>query len=128
VVVFAAASAAFAAAGIFPLGATSDLHIGSIALAFVLSVLGMYLAPSAGSAMVAISPRPLSWALAAGVALAVVLGHSLLPMGVGQRLAAACLLAWLAIVGVRAWQGMAATASGLAVPVLDEEHVRGPTA
>ena len=49
-------------------------------------------------------------------------------MGVGQRLAAACLLAWLAIVGVRAWKGMASTASGLAVPVLDEEHVRGPTA
>ena len=88
-------------AGVFPLGPqTSDLHIGAIATAFVLSVLGMYLAPS--TALVPIAPRITSWPLAAGVALAVVLGHSVLPMGIGQRLAASCLLAWLASVAVRA--------------------------
>ena len=99
---FVAASAAFVAAGVFPLGTATDLHVGSIALAFVLSVLAMYLAPSAGSGMAALAPRALSWTRAAGVAFAVVLGHSLLPMGIGQRLAAACLLMWLAAVGLRA--------------------------
>ena len=101
VLLFLAASAGFVAAGVFPLGATTDLHVASIALAFVLSVLAIYLAPSTAGRMAGLAPRWLSWTLAAGVALAVVLGHSLLPMGIGQRLAAACLLAWLVTVGVR---------------------------
>jgi hypothetical protein len=85
----ALASAAFLVAGIFPLGATSELHIGAIATAFVLAVLAMYFYP----------PRSLSWSLAAAVALSVVLGHTVLPMGIGQRMAAACLLAWLLALG-----------------------------
>ena len=98
---FLAAAGAFVASGAFPLGPeTSDIHIGAIALAFVLSVLGMYLAPS--GPLGTLAPRILSWPLAAGVALAVVLGHSVLPMGIGQRLAASCLLAWLAAVCARA--------------------------
>ena len=102
--VFLAAAAAFVASGAYPLGpGTSDVHIGAIALAFVLAVLGMYLAPSGPFA--ALAPRVVSWALAAGVAIAVVLGHSVLPMGIGQRLAAAFLLAWIAGVSVRALRG-----------------------
>ena len=100
-VLLGAASLCFLTAGIFPLGATSLMHISAIAIAFVLSVLAMYLFPtSAGRASVS-APRAVSWSLAAGVAVSVVLGHSVLPMGIGQRLAAACLLIWLGIVGWR---------------------------
>jgi hypothetical protein len=91
----------FLAAGVFPLGERSEIHIGLIATAFVLGVLGMALFPlHAGRAMSA-GPRAISWPLAAGVAASVALGHSVFPMGIGQRLAAGCLLAWLVIVSSR---------------------------
>ena len=91
----------FLIAGIFPLGATSLIHISAVATAFVLSVLAMYLFPAyAGRASIA-APRAVSWSLAAGVAASVVLGDSVMPMGIAQRLAAACLLLWLGIVGWR---------------------------
>ena len=91
----------FLAAGVFPLGDTSEIHIAAIATAFVLSVLAMYLFPSsAGRASIA-APRAVSWTLAAGVAVSVALGHSVLTMGIGQRLAATCLVFWLAVLGWR---------------------------
>ncbi len=100
-VLLGAAALFFLTAGIFPLGATSVIHISAIATAFVLSVLAMYLFPtSAGRASVA-APRAVSWSLAAGVAVSVILGNSVIPMGIGQRLAASCLLLWLGIVGWR---------------------------
>ena len=84
----------FLAAGIFPLGNTSTIHIAAITLAFVLSVLAMYLFPSnAGQASIA-APRPISWTLAAGVTVNVALGN-VIPIGIAQRLAAGCLLVWL---------------------------------
>jgi len=96
-----AAALFFLAAGVFPLGAHSEIHIAAIATAFVLSVLAMYFYPvGAGRAANAV-PRALSWCLAAGVAVGVALGHSVLPMGIGQRLAALCLVIWLAILGWR---------------------------
>jgi Protein of unknown function (DUF998) len=98
--VLTAAALSFLAAGIFPLGATSEIHIAAIATAFVLSVLAMYLFPSSAIAAAA-APRSISWSLAVGVAASVVLGHSVLPMGVGQRLAALCLIAWLVVLGWR---------------------------
>jgi hypothetical membrane protein len=91
----------FLAAGVFPLGDASEIHIGAIATAFVLSVLAMYLYPSGAGRGAVAAPRAVSWSLAAGVAASVALGHSVLPMGIGQRMAAACLLLWLAIVGWR---------------------------
>lgn len=97
----AAAALFFLAAGVFPLGATSEIHIAAIATAFVLSVLAMYLFPSGAGGALSAAPRALSWSLAAGVAVSVALGHSVLPMGISQRLAALCLLAWLAILGWR---------------------------
>jgi hypothetical protein len=97
--VLVAATLSFLAAGIFPLGATSEIHIGAIAIAFVLSVLAMYLFPSSAGRAAAAASRALSWSLAAGVTASVLLGHSVLPMGIGQRLAALCLIAWLAILG-----------------------------
>ena len=48
-----AAALCFLTSGIFPLGATSVIHISAIAAAFVLTVLAMYLFPtSAGRASV----------------------------------------------------------------------------
>ena len=91
----------FLMAGIFPLGDTSEIHIGAIATAFVLSVLGMYLFPSSAGRASAAAPRAISWSLAVGVAASVALGHSVLPMGIGQRLAVSSLLLWLVIVGYK---------------------------
>ena len=100
-VLLGAAALSFFTAGIFPLGATSGIHIAAIATAFMLSVLSMYLFPtSAGRGSVA-APRAVSWSLAAGVAVSIALGGSVVPMGIAQRLAAACLLLWLGIVGWR---------------------------
>jgi hypothetical membrane protein len=99
--ILVAAAALFLAAGVFPLGDTSELHIAAIATAFVLAVLAMYLYPSIAGRASKAAPRAVSWTLAAGVAVSVALGHSVLPMGVGQRLAAACLLVWLGMLGWR---------------------------
>jgi len=96
-----AAALFFLAAGIFPLGVSALIHIGAIAIAFVLAVLGMYLFPTyAGRASTA-APRAVSWPLAAGVAASIALGQLGMPMGISQRLAAACLLMWLGIAGWR---------------------------
>ena len=96
-----AAALCFLAAGIFPLGDTSEIHIAAIATAFVLSVLAMYLFPASASRASFAAPRAVSWSMAGGVAVSVALGHSILPMGIGQRLAATCILWWLAILGWR---------------------------
>jgi hypothetical protein len=96
-----AAAAFFAVSGIFPLGRTSDVHIAAIAIAFVLAVLAMYLYPANAGRGAAAAPRAVSWSLAAGVAGSVALGHTLMPMGIGQRMAAAFLLAWLLVLGIR---------------------------
>ncbi len=93
-VLLSTAALLFLLAGIFPLGESSIIHIGAISLAFVLTILAMYFFPScAGRASMA-APRALSWALAAGVASSVALGHGI-PIGIGQRLAGGCLPPWL---------------------------------
>ena len=94
----------FLAAGIFPLGATSLIHISAIGVAFVLSVLAMYLFPTKAGRASVVGPRAVSWPLAAGVAVSVASGHAVIPMGIGQRLAAVCLLVWLGIVGWRLYR------------------------
>lgn len=101
-----AAAVFFLASGVFPLGASFEIHIAAIAMAFVLSVLAMYLFPAGAGRAATAAPRAVSWSLAAGVAVSVALGHSVLPMGIGQRLAAGCLLAWLVILGwrLRGWK------------------------
>lgn len=95
------ASLFFLAAGVFPLGPTSEIHIAAIASAFVLTVLAMYLFPTLAGNATGAAPRLVSWPLAAGVAISAGLSNIVLPMGVGQRLAAAFLLVWLAVVGWR---------------------------
>jgi hypothetical protein len=94
-----AAALFFLAAGIFPLGAATLIHIGAIAIAFVLAVLGMYLFPTNSGRASTAAPRAVSWSLAAGVAASIALSQLGIPMGISQRLTAACLLVWLGIVG-----------------------------
>jgi len=91
----------FLGAGVFSLGRASELHIWLIATAFVAAVLAMYLLPRMVPVHFGGRARAVSWCLAAGTALSVFLGHSLVPMGVGQRLAAVCVVAWLCFVGWR---------------------------
>ena len=83
----------------FPLGRASEWHVSLIASAFVAVVLAMYLLPTAAPARFGGRAGKVSWILAGGTALSVFLGHSILPMGVGQRLAAACVVAWLCFAG-----------------------------
>jgi hypothetical membrane protein len=99
--VLAVAALGFLGAGVFPLGRASEWHIALIAIAFVAVVLAMYLLPSTMPAQFGGTARTVSWCLAGGTALSVFLGHSILPIGVGQRLAAACVVIWLCVVGTR---------------------------
>ena len=98
---FIVSAAFFLAAGIFPLGETSLIHIGAIAMAFVVCVLAIYLYPSLAGKAAALAPRAWSWTIAAAIASSVALGHSLIPMGIGQRMAALFLLVWIGALGWR---------------------------
>lgn len=100
-VVLAVAALGFLGAGVFPLGRASERHIALIAIAFVAVVLAMYLLPSVAPAQLGGKAKGLSWCLAGGTALSVFLGHSILPIGVGQRLATACIVIWLCFAGAR---------------------------
>jgi len=100
-VVLAVAALGFLGAGVFPLDRASEWHIALIAVAFVAVILGMYLVPSIAPAQFGGKVKWVSWCLAGGTALSVLLGHSILPIGVGQRLAAACVVAWLCFAGTR---------------------------
>ena len=93
----------FLAAGVFPLGEASMIHISAIAAAFVTAVLAMYLFPSLAGRAAVLAPKSLSWSFAAGVAISAALGHSLLPIGIGQRMAASFLLLWMLVLGMRLW-------------------------
>lgn len=93
----AATALAFSAAGIYRLDNAVEAHVALVAIAFVLAGLLMYLLPSSLPGLA----RSISWMLAAATALAVVSGHLFAPMGLAQRLAAACILIWLVWVGTR---------------------------
>ncbi len=88
----------FFGAGIFPLDAASEVHIALVALAFISTVLTMYLLPKELLIGVTIPALP-SWSLAAATAISVFLGHSLLPIGIAQRLAGGCVVAWFVWTG-----------------------------
>ena len=103
-VVLAVATLGFLGAGVFPLGRASEWHIFLIATAFIALVLAIYLLPSIAPAHFGGEVRWVSWSLAGSTALSVFLGHSVLPIGVGQRLAAACVITWLCFAGMRLWR------------------------
>lgn len=90
------ASLCFVTAGIFTLGTAAQIHIMSVAVGFVLIVLAMYLGPQFGERAL-LPGATSSWTLAAGTALSVAAGHSVLPMGIGQRLAVSCIIVWLVL-------------------------------
>jgi hypothetical membrane protein len=90
----------FLAAGIFPLGAATEAHVSAVALGFVSAGLAMYLLPAAPPFQGA-RWRIASWGLLAVMGAAAALAHSALPIGLGQRLAAAALLGWLGLCGGR---------------------------
>ena len=94
-VLAAATGLAFLGAGIFRLDNAIEIHVELIAVAFVLSGLAMYLLP----AHVPGASRTVSWSLGAATAISVLSGHLFVPMGLAQRLAAACILLWLCWVG-----------------------------
>ena len=87
----ATAGLTFLGAGIFRLDNAIEMHVALIATAFVLSGLAMYLLP----ACVPGASRAGSWTLGAATAISVLSGHLFMPMGLAQRLAAACILIWL---------------------------------
>lgn len=109
----ALAAILFLLAGIFPLGEASAIHIWAIAAAFVASVLAMYLFPSMAGRAATLAGRPISWSLAVGVAGSVALGHSILPIGIGQRLAAAFLVTWISVLSVKLWRARGRGCSSL---------------
>ena len=116
------AAICFLAAGVFPLGQTSMIHISAIAAAFVAAVLAMYLFPSLAGRAAALATKSISWSLAAAVAISVALGHSLIPIGIGQRLAATFLVLWILLVGLRLWHASSSTdASSSPLPRASQE-------
>jgi hypothetical protein len=61
----------------------------------------MYLLPSERAGVRSLLPRRGSWGLALGAGLSVLGVQLRLPDGIGQRLAAACILVWLCLLGWR---------------------------
>jgi len=94
-VLLGTASLSLVGSGIFKLGAATTLHVVLVGLAFVLLGLVMYLVPRYVTGFQHVQGRVVSWGLGAGTALAVALGNNVLPIGIGQRLAAGCILLWL---------------------------------
>ena len=88
-------------AGVFRLGSATELHIALVAVAFVLIVLVMYLLPRNVAAFNSPSHTFVSWTLGACTAICVAIGQHLVPLGIGQRGAALCILMWLVWVGYR---------------------------
>lgn len=93
--VLAVSSLCFVAAGVFPLGAATELHVAAVALGFVAAGVSMYLLPSCTTPFRTRSWQAASRGFLVAMATAAALGHSVIPIGVAQRLAAAALLGWL---------------------------------
>lgn len=85
-------------AGIFPLGTTTEWHVALVMAGFVLLLLAMLLLPQVVGQGRWPGRRP-TWLAAAGAMVAISAAQWGLPLGLAQRLAAGCILAWLAAVG-----------------------------
>jgi hypothetical protein len=86
-------------AGVFRLGSATELHITLVAIAFVLIVLVMFLLPRNVAAFKTPTHTLISWTLGACTTTCVALGQNIVPLGIGQRGAALCILLWLVWVG-----------------------------
>jgi hypothetical protein len=95
------ASLSLAGAGIFTLEVATTLHVALVAFAFVLLVLSMYLTPRLITAFQTRQSIIICWGLGASTALFVSLGQGILPIGLAQRLATACIMLWLSWLAIR---------------------------
>ena len=95
------ASLSLLGAGVFDLGSAAVLHIVLVAIAFVFIVFVTYLLPRYVSAFKTPDHKLISWSLGACTAIFIALGQNLIPMGIGQRGAALCILMWLGWMGYR---------------------------
>jgi Protein of unknown function (DUF998) len=95
--VLTVASICFLGAGMFTLGATSELHIFLVAVAFVAVGVSMYILPSYAEISQRHKYRQYSWGLLSTFVLSVGIGGSVVPMGAAQRCAALAMLLWVAI-------------------------------
>ena len=86
-------------AGFFRLDTATNVHIALVSIAFVLIVLVMYLLPRNVAAFKTSVHKIISWTLGAGTATFVALSQKIVPMGIGQRGAALCILIWLVWIG-----------------------------
>jgi len=86
-------------AGVFRVGRAAEFHIILVAIAFVLIVLVMFLLPRNMSAFKTTTHTLISWTLGFCTATCVALGQNVVPVGIGQRGAALCILIWLVWVG-----------------------------
>jgi len=86
-------------AGFFQIDTATDVHITLVSIAFVLIVLAMYLLPRNVPAFKTSVHIIISWTLGVGTAAFVALSQNILPMGIGQRGAALCILIWLVWIG-----------------------------
>ena len=86
-------------AGVFRIGSATELHISLVAIAFVLIVLVMFLLPRNVSAFKTPTHTLISWTFGACTTTCVALGQNIVPIGIGQRSAALCVLMWLVWVG-----------------------------
>lgn len=89
------ASFFIAGAGLFKLDNYINLHVGLVAVAFILIVLSMYLVPRFIPQFQELLPNSVCWLLGVGTVVSVALGRSLISIGIAQRLAASCILIWL---------------------------------
>jgi hypothetical protein len=96
-----AAAVMMLAAGIFPLGQASFLHVTVVNVGANLLVVAMYLLPSRAGRLRSRGLQVESWLLAAGTVASVVSVQGGVPLGVAQRLAVGCVLVWLCLLGRR---------------------------
>ncbi len=95
--ILALAALCFLGAGIFPLGATSEIHIALVAGGFIAVGVAMYITPSYTEPGDLLMCRCYCWGSLAVFALSAGAGGLALPMGVSQRCAAAAMLLWIVI-------------------------------
>lgn len=95
VLLLAVAAVSLLGAGIFELGAATMLHIVLVAVAFVLLGLVMYLLPRYVASYQNMQSKLISWGLGIAMALFVLLGGKVIPIGVSQRMGAICIILWL---------------------------------
>ena len=75
----------------------AGVHIAIVGLAFVLIMLAMYLLPARAGRLGSRKLRAVSWLLGAGAAASLAAASFGVPVGIAQRLAAACVLGWLVV-------------------------------